>query len=200
LAERLASPTARVGQGRLVLEAGEDEGFAAGAYFFAVYTHTVGGIRARRVLEPVVWSQATGRVLDEESGERLLHVVLERAAEWDRSEGMPPMPSEVWDALEREVRARNRRLLENERRENEALYTRRREALSQEFEHDRSVKGQRLKTADSRGHARILPALRGQLQRAEAEYQRKIEELEKTRAVSARLSDPIAICCVDVNR
>lgn len=200
LKNRLASPTALVGQGRLALMIGEDDGFDAGVYFIAVYTHTIGGIRARRVLEPVVWSRAAGRILEAEAGERLLHLVLERAAEWDRSECMPPMPREVWDSLEREIRTRNRRLLENERRENEALYTRRREALSREFEHDRSVKEQRLRTAEGRGHARILPALRGQLQRAEAEYQRKLEDLENTRTVSARLSDPIAICCVEVDR
>ena len=55
----------------------------------------------------------------------LLHLVLERAAEWDRLESMPPMPYEVWMSLEREGRARNRRVLQNERRENEALYARR---------------------------------------------------------------------------
>lgn len=200
LKDRLASPTALVGQGRLVLTNGQDDDLDAGLYFIVVHAHIVEGIRARRVLEPVVWSQASGRVLDEEAGERLLHLILEQAAEWDRPESMPPMPAEVWDSLERESRIRNRRLAANERRENAALYARRREAISQEFEHDRLVKEKRLRTAESRGHSRILPALQGQLQRAEAEYQKKLEELESTREVSVRLSDPIAICCVEVDR
>src|SRR5262249_21355490 len=130
----------------------------------------------------------------------LLHLVLERATEWDRWEGMSPMPPDVLAALEREGRTRNRRLLEHERRENEALYTRRHEAISQAFVHDRSVKGQRLRTAESLGNKRMLPACRGQLQGAEAEYQRKTDELESPRCVSLRLSGPVAICCVAVIR
>ena len=47
---------------------------------------------------------------------------------------------------------------------------------------------------------RILPALQGQLQRAEVDYLRKVEELDRTRKVSARLSEPVAICGVAVNR
>lgn len=198
---QLESPLARVGQASLVLlEDDDSEEFPVGIFFIAVYTHTIAGIRARRILEPIAWSPKEQRILDQESGERLLHLVLERAVEWEKTEAIEPIPGDSWTVIEGEARNRNRKLLENERRENEAQYTRRHEALQREYQHDRDVKQQRLDTARRRGHDRILPALQGQLQRAEADYQVKVEELDRTRNVSARLSEPVAICGVAVNR
>jgi hypothetical protein len=197
---QLESPLARVGQARLLLSKEDDAELPLGIVFIAVYTHTIEGIRARQVLEPIAWSLQEERILDQEGGERLLHLVLERAGEWEEDAPIVPIPFDRWTLIESEARTRNRRLLENERRENEALYTRRREALLREYEHDRAIKEQRLDTAQLRGHDRILPALQGQLQRAEADYQRKVEELDRTRKVSARLSEPVAICAVAVNR
>lgn len=197
---QLESPLARVGQASLVLLRDDDaEEFPVGIFFIAVYTHTIAGIRARRVLEPIAWSQQEERILDQESGERLLHLVLERAVEWEKTAAIIPIPGDRWTLIEGEARTRNRKLLENERRENEAQYTRRREALHREYQHDRDVKQQRLDTARKRGRDRILPALQGQLQRADADYQIKLEALDRTRNVSARLSEPVAICGVAVN-
>lgn len=200
LKEQLSNATARVGQGRLTLSKEEDPDIGPGQYIVAVYTHAIMGIRPRQVLETVAWSQANEQMLDQEASERFLHLVLENATEWNHTESSPPIRPTVWAEIEREARARNRRLLDNERRENEALYTRRREALTREYQHDQAVKQKRLKTAEARGRVGILAAFRGQLLRSEARYQSDLGELEKKRTATARLSNALAICSVDVNR
>ncbi len=197
---QLEDPVSRVGQTVVELSEDEDREFPAGLYFLVVFTHTVDGIRGRTVVETVAWSEAENRILDAESGERLLHLATERGAEWDRTEPGCPMSQKVWSRTISNVRRRNRELRDREQRENEALYTRRKRVLEAEFQHDRQVKETRLRTAGARGHERVLPALRGQLEKAEAEYRAKVASLEETRTVSARLSEPVAVCLVEVRR
>lgn len=59
---------------------------------------------------------------------------------------------------------------------------------------------QRLRTAEARRRERILPAFRGQLDKAKAECEDKVRHLEQTRKVAARLSEPLAACVVEVRR
>lgn len=197
---QLEEPVARVGQAVLPLSDGQDLELQAGIYFVVVFAHTIEGIRARRVLEPVAWSQAQQCLLDGELGERLLYLVTEKGLEWDRRDPAPSMSAEAWAAVVSEARRRNRELLDREDRENRALYVRRRKALEGEYDHRSRMIEQKLRTAKARGRERILPAFRGQLQKATAEYEDKLAQLEQTRNVAARLSDPVAACLVEVRR
>jgi len=45
-----------------------------------------------------------------------------------------------------------------------------------------------------------LQLFRGQLQKAEALYRTKSETLEQMRMATTRLSDPVAVCLVEVRR
>jgi superfamily II DNA or RNA helicase len=155
--EQLQSPISRVAQSRLCLPPGEDEEFAPGNYFLLVFTHTVEGIRGRRILETIGWSADQGTPLEAELGERLLHLVLAHGSEWDSQAAAPPAPEQAWAAMTGEARARNRNLRERETQENEALYTRRRADLQAEYEHDRGVKEGKLRTAEARGRDRVVP-------------------------------------------
>jgi len=201
LTRQLETPVARVGKATVDLPSGEDTELGAGDYYAVVFAHQVEGIRARRVLETVVWSGASGGLVDPEAGERLLHLGIEQGIEWDSREPAPALPKEAWCVIESEVRRRNRVLLEQERRENEALYARRKRALEAEYTHDREVKETRLRTARARGREeRILRAFEGQLRKADSDYRDKVGGLEQMRAVSARLSEPAAACLIRVRR
>ncbi len=197
---QLQDPGARVGQAVVVLSPERDVELQPGTYFVVVFSHTVEGIRARRILEPAVWSREGQCLLEPEAGERLLYLATEQGMEWDRAESGASMPTEVWERVLSEVRRRNRTLLEREQRENEALFTRRRRVMEAEYQHHRNMIERKLQTAELRGRDRILPAFRGQLQKAAADYEAKVSQLEQTRDVAARLSDPVAACLVEVRR
>jgi superfamily II DNA or RNA helicase len=197
---RLDAPSARVAQTVLDLPPDQDTELAAGVYFLAIFTHTVEGLRARLILEPVAWSVPDAMILESEPAERLLHVVLELGSEWDEEYPAPALPSAVWAAIHAAARARNRELRDRETREHQALRIRRIAAIQAEYQHDCQVKEARLRTAISRQHDRVVPALRGQLQKAEAEYHAKLAELEQIEQAGARLSEPIAACVVYVRR
>ena len=110
----------------------------------------------------------------------------------------PAVPENVWKKINSEARRRNQRLRKSEGQENAALYIQRKNALEAEFKHSLSAKEKRFKTSESRGHTRILPALKGQIDKAKSEYQKKVEELENTKDVSIRLSgEPVAVCVIN---
>ena len=201
LHEQLEAPISRLGQTTLRLSVNDDVELGDGVVFLAVFREIVEGIRGRRLLETLAWSSDRQELLAGELGERLLYLVLEQGTEWDSVDPPPPMPDAVWERIESEMLDRSRALREQEQRENDAMYLRRQRALRAEHEHDHSVKEQRLRTAELRGHQRIVPAMRGQIQKAEAEFQSKLEELEKSKHVSVRLSsEPVALCVVNIHR
>ena len=189
---------AKAAKGFLVLSPEEEEGLEDGTYFILVFSHAVEGIRELRLLETIVWSEKERRILPSELGERLLHLIQERGTEYDASEPVAFLSRETWARMESEARARNRTLFEAEKRENEALYVRRKNLLKAEFEQDQKVKMSRLQTAQARGRSRVIPALEGQMQKAEMIFRSRIAELERTREVRCTLSDPIAACLVRV--
>jgi hypothetical protein len=182
----------------VILADDQDIELQAGIYLVVVFTHTIEGIRARRILETVAWSHEGQCLLDGEQGERLLYLAMEQGSEWDRREPGACVSAEVWEQVLSEVRRRNRELLDREEKENKALYVRRRRAIDAEYQHHSKMIEQKLRTAEARGRERILPAFRGQLQKAKAEYEDKVGRLEQTREVAARLSDPVAACLVEV--
>ena len=198
--EQLKSPLSRIGQGVVELAAEEDLGLKAGFYFVLAFAHSVGGLRGRRVLEAVGWSEPDQCLLDAETSERLLHLVTQQGREWDRKEPGPPLLESAWEQIVSEARQRNRLLQERESRENDALYARRKRVLEAEFHHNREIRETRLRTAESRGHKSILPAMKGQIDKLEAEYRAKSQALEQARTVSISLSEPIAVCLVEVRR
>lgn len=182
----------------LVLAPEEDRDFETGKYFLLVFCHTLEGIRSRRLLETI--AIFGDRVLSAEAGERLLHLVQERGGEWNPAHSAIPLMPDTWARMVSEARSRNRALFEAEKRENEALYLRRKSLLEAEFQHDRKAKEARLETAQARGRVRVIPALQGQLQKAESLFRSRIIELNHTRQVRCRLSEPIAACLLRVAR
>jgi len=196
--EQLHSPNSRVAKAVLLIEEQGDLELLEGLYFLFVFVHTIDGIRARRVLETIVWFQHEDTIIEEENGERLLHLVLEGGEEWNIDNETPAVPENVWKKINSEARRRNQRLRKSEGQENAALYIQRKNALEAEFKHSLSAKEKRFKTSESRGHTRILPALKGQIDKAKSEYQKKVEELENTKDVSIRLSgEPVAVCVIN---
>jgi hypothetical protein len=200
VSKQLEAAHARAARGVLALPPGEDQEIADGTYFVLVFSHAVEGIRARRVLEPIAWSEERKQVLPAEAGERLLHLIQERGLEWDAARPSPPLPQETWERMEAEARGRNRALRESEKRENEARYVRRKGMLDAEFEHDRRAKAARLKTAEDRGRTRVIEPMKGQLRKAEATFRTRLEELERLRETRCSLSESIAACLVAVVR
>jgi SNF2 family DNA or RNA helicase len=195
---RLDTAHARIARVTLALTPGEDADLKPGRYFVVVFAQVVEGIRPRRFLETVAWSVSQATTVPAEVAERLLHLVQDAGVEWDPAAPAPPMPADVWSRVVSEARGRNRRLDESERRENAALYVRRKALLEAEFAHDRAVKSARLRTAEERGRSRVIPALQGQLVKAESVFRSRLADLDKTRDVSCRLSDPLATCLVEV--
>ena len=199
--EQLKDAVSRVGQAVVALDTDEDREIPEGTYFVVVFTHQVEGIRARRILETIAWNEGAGDLLDSELSERLMHLVVQRGVEWDRSDDGHAMPVTVWKRIVTEARTRNRQLLDREKRENEALYARRKRVLEAEYLHDREVKSTRLETARGRGRGEgVLRAFQGQLDKADSEYRDRINNLEENRDVRARLWGPVAACLVEIRR
>ncbi|MBX9788482.1 MAG: DEAD/DEAH box helicase [Pirellulales bacterium] len=200
LKKQLGGATARVGQATLELSSNSDLEIPVGVVFLVVYVLVIDGLRPRRLFETIAWSDARNEQLDQETAERLLHLVLDRGANWNSSLAAPAMPVDIWELVASEMRRRNRRLDERENRENEASYLRRKSVLQAEYEYNRRSKEQRLQTAIARGSEKVVPALRGQLQKAKSEYRAKLAELDNMRMVSVTHPDPLAACVVEVLR
>ncbi len=198
--EQLDNVHARAACGVLPLGPGEDEGLSAGDYFILVYCHIVESIRARRVLEPVAWSEQAGAVLAAEDGERLLHLVLERGLEWDDTAPSRPLLAATWAAMRAEALRRSQSLRSSEKDENQALYARRRSQVEAEYVHVRKIKTARLETARQRERTKVLPLMEAQLTKAESQFQQQLGNLERLREASCRLTEPLAVCFVRVTR
>ncbi|MFN0199640.1 MAG: hypothetical protein ACKVT0_23040, partial [Planctomycetaceae bacterium] len=198
LKPQLDTPLARIGQAELSLKSCDENTIPPGIYYFLLYSHTIHSIRSRRVLETVAWSINTQAFLDSELGERLLYLTIEYGIEWGNNQYAPAMSAGVWNALRIEAMKRNRDIYDAEKRENGAMYYRRRNALQAEHDHDIAVKGQRLKTAQQRGSTRILPAMEGQIEKAKSEFRKKFEELDQGSEARVSLSEPLAACAVHV--
>jgi hypothetical protein len=191
---------ARTARTILPLAPGEDDDLGDGTYFVLVFLHTIDGIRARTVLETVVWHEDRRNLLPAESGERMMHLILERGLEWDPATTAPPLPPDTWARMISEARSRNRSLLHTERRENEALFVRRKALLEAEFQHIIEVKTRRLRTAEENGKTKVLAPLRGQISKAEAAHRARLADFDKARETRCRLSDPFAACLVRILR
>lgn len=198
--KQLEHPQTKAAKAVLVIPPDEDEDLEEGSYFILVFSHEIEGIRKRRVLETIAWSVEQGEIVLPETGERLLHLVQERGEEWNTTLPPRPLRADTWSNMLSEARSRNRALLAAEQQENEALYVRRKNLLEAESEHDREVKLARLKTATERGRTRVIPALEGQIRKAKELFRSRIEELERTRKVRCHLTDPVAVCLVQVIR
>lgn len=198
--KRVENVHAKAGKGLLILAPTEDHELKAGTYFLLVFSHSVDGIRSRRLLETVAWSVQEMEILSTELGERMLHLVQERGTEWDPAHPSFGISSDIWNKLESEAITRNSTLRNAERRENEALYVRRKSVLDAEFEHDLTIKRTRLDTAEQRGRKQVIPALKGQIVKAEHQFQSRVEELDRLRKVHCSLSAPIAACLVEIIR
>ncbi len=174
-----------------------DQRIAQGMYFVVVFAQDIKSIRQRRVLEMVVWDQEEGNLLEPEAGERLLFLTVQHGVSW-YGDPPPKMPGDIWRLITTEARHRNRRLREEENRENQALYLRRLNALRAEHDYNLRTMHQRLETNRQRGAFRILPAIQGQIDKEIARFRHATQELDSLQDVSAPLSSPIAVCVIKV--
>ena len=72
--------------------------------------------------------------------------------------------------------------------------------IEAEYAYDRSVKEARLQTNRERGNTKAIPLIEKQIMKAEAELEKKLSDLDRTKDVSGRLSEPIAVCLVRLTR
>jgi SNF2 family DNA or RNA helicase len=203
--KQMEKATARIGAGRVFLDQFDDSDIATGTYTIALFAHQVSGIRSRRILEPIAWHNETEQVVQANTAERLLFLAVESGKELKGAEGINPLSDAGWECICDESIAANSALRSNEDLENQARYVRRRRALDQEHEHNMRAKLSRLETAnakisetaneaEAKNAGRILPALRGQIEKAKAVYEQRLADLERSRKVSTTLSEPLAIC------
>lgn len=195
---QMNSAMARVGQAMLCLDDCQEDSIQPGLYFFLLFANTITSIRSRRILEIVVWNCESESILDPEFGERLLYLTVEHGREWGKDQAAVPMPQHAWEALTTEAKVRNRSIWNAEQRENRALFVRRSNALRAEHEHDLVIKQRRLQTAEQKGSTRIIPAMKGQIEKAKTHYRSKLSELEGVRDARVSLSDPLAACALRV--
>jgi ATP-dependent helicase HepA len=197
----LDDAVSRVGQATLRLDAKEDTEVSDGRHYLLVVAHEVSGVRERRLLDAIAWSEARGAMLDPEIAERLLHLVLQRGSEWEAAQHAAEASEPLWAALLSEARARNARLRKQTEEENEALYQRRLRVHKDERELSVSMSRVRKATAQQRGRPeRILQLFEAQIEKAKARYDQEVGALEVHRKPAVRLSDPVGVCVVEVRR
>jgi ERCC4-related helicase len=198
---RLETPAARVGLASLQLNEDEEDDLPDGQYLITVFAHGVGGMRARRIIDPVVWAFHDEKPIPHETGERLLHLVMENAEEPSSSTATESVSNEVWQAINAEIRQRHKRLRESERNENEALYVRRRRLLEAEHEFMLAERTKRLDTATRNHRSKgIIEAFRGQIAKVDAGHREKLSRLEGMQNSPVSLSEPVSACLVRVHR
>lgn len=203
--KQMEQATARIGAGRVVLDPVEDADVCVGTYTIALFAHQVSSIRSRRLLEPVAWHNDSEQLVAGNTAERLLFLAVEFGKELKGTEDLAPLSEPGWECISDEAISVNSTLRVKEDLENQARYIRRKRALDQEHEHNMRAKLARLETAEAKisaaedevvakSTAKILPALRGQIEKAKAVFEQRIADLERFRKISTTLSDPIAIC------
>jgi superfamily II DNA or RNA helicase len=197
----MSRPEALVGHCSLRLQPHSDPELSAGRYYIAVFAHTVTGVNPIRELDAVVWRTERGGAIEEELGERLLHLVIDGAEEW--SSALPPraVTEEEWKGVLSEARRRHNALRDRKRLENEALYQRRRQAVEAEHAHNRRQIETRRNTAIERGRSdHIVGLFEAQLLKADGRFREQITALEAGRSITTSLSDPLAACAVIILR
>ena len=201
LRERMAEPTALLSQAFLRHSPNLPRTIEPGLHYIVVYAHLTTGLRSRRELDPVVWSVPRSSLLDSEEAEVLLHVVLEEGEEWAGEEDATAIPQAIWERIESGARTRSRSLLSRRRNENDALIARRRAVLEQEHQYAGEQIRARRKTAEENERGREIIALfDAQLAKAQIRLDSQLAELERGQEVSARLSEPLAVCALQVRQ
>ena len=195
--EQLQSPLERTAHVCLNFATGADVEVEAGEYFVLVFAHSIDSLRSRRILETVAYRVSTRSILDPDDGERLLFLITKSGSEWYGTEPSL-MKQDVWDLMTKTAFERNRSIHRSESTENEALFVRKRNAVEAEHRHHIDIKRSRLESAERNGKVRIIPAMQGQVAKAESEYRTAIQNLTRNQTVRTSLSDPIAACVVRV--
>jgi len=199
--ELLVDAVARAGKATLRLTHDEERELPDGVVFTALFAHDIDGMRRRRVLDCVAWSTRDEELMEPELAERLLHLVIESGREWERGSNAPPLTGEVLGKIESEARRRSKNLREVETDECEALFIRRERALQAEYDHRARKLEQKIKTArTNRREERIVRLFEAQLDKQRDRLSRELERLSQCRAPRLALSEPLAICAVEVRR
>jgi hypothetical protein len=199
LKRALDDPNARVGHANLTLGSKHVSTFNPGVYALVVFVLEVTGMRPRRLMEPVGLDTESGAILDAETAEYLLHLVLDKGDEWDDAQDPPRIDEEQWRVIDGVARDRFRSLREMEATENRARHLRRSSTIEAEYDRIRESIRQKMRTARSRGRGgQILALFQSQLDRAGARFDLDTQQLEKARESRVSLEPALAACVVSV--
>ena len=200
LEELLREPVARVGSAVVDRSKLGDGAPAPGAYFVAVWSLTISGLKKRRLLQPVVVSVVGDSVATGEDAERLAHMLFEHGEDHPGRAGLGPMPEAAWQQLRSEARRAKRGLEEAEQRLTDSLFEQRRQRVMDEFDRKaRAIESRRRTLERNRRSEQMIALASAQLQKAEENRDRKLAQLEADSSVHIELdASPVALCAFEI--
>ncbi len=199
LKDKATEAAARVACATLSVSPSEEEAAYEGWVLLAIYAQETDGIRKRRLLDPVAWSNRTATTLDPELAERLLHRVMEDGVEWSSGDSPPPVDPEILTKIERAARESNRRIHAEQTRENEQRYFKRKRVLEAEHEARRATVEGKLATArENEREQKVLRMFEAQLAKADDWHRKQSALIESGRTSRTSMTDAIAMCLVRV--
>ena len=197
----LTDPKTRVTTALLPLSGETEPAIPAGWTYLVTFRQDILSLRPRTLLLTLGWSDAGQNLVEAETAERMLHLVQEAGLPQPKGQPLPRMPQVAWSAMEAASCAATSVTKKEEALENEARRTRRHTQVEAEF--DRVLKNIDIKIATAKREGRserILNLFQAQRSRQLEERQRRLAELDKGKAVSVSLSEPLTICAVHVER
>jgi hypothetical protein len=199
LEDLLKHPVHRTGVGRIRVRR-EDGDITAGIYIIASFRIHVTGLRERSTIETAAASLRDEGVLDPETAECLLHLVLTQGDEPPGLRSEHRVPLGRWEVVKKEIVARATRLEEREAKQNQLLAARRRSRLQGEHDHQMSNIQASEATARERGNfERMEKMLAGQRDKARIRLEEGLRAIEAGTYVQASIEqDPVAVCLVEV--
>jgi len=200
LEELLREPVARVGSAVVDRSKLGDGAPAPGAYFVAIWSLTISGLKKRRLLQPVVVSVVGDSVATGEDAERLAHMLFEHGEDHPGRAGLGPMPEAAWQQLRSEARRAKRGLEEAEQRLTDSLFEQRRQRVMDEFDRKaRAIESRRRTLERNRRSEQMIALASAQLQKAEENRDRKLAQLEADSSVHIELdASPVALCAFEI--
>lgn len=201
LEELLADPLNRTGVARVAIQ-DPAEAVESGTYVVASFRVNVKAIRKRTAIETCAIALDDGRILEPDTAERLLHLVLTAGEEAPQLREERAVTLDHWNALDADIVARKNAIETREANENALLVARRRARVQAEHEQREREIDSRERTARENGtFGRMERMLAGQRDKSRERLQAGLREVEEGAYVQVDLdADPIAVCLVEVVR
>jgi superfamily II DNA or RNA helicase len=199
LASLLEDKQNRTGTARL-LPGKHDSAYPPGRYVLATFLHQVNGVRKRTTIEVCGVRVDHNELIDSDSAERLLHLVLNGGEEGGASSRTKGVPTEAWKLIRDDIQNRSAGIEAREELENRLLVGRRRARIDAEHEHRLQEIERRRTTAEASGKlSGIERLLQGQVDAAHSRKADLLAQVGQAESFSASYEeDPVAVCVVDV--